>query len=373
MSKPVPESDGRERLPGAYDEIDQGMRAGLHLGAQVFVSLESRVVADFGVGLARMGVPMSADTIMLWLSSGKPLAAAAIMQLREQGKLAFDDPVVKYIPEFAPHGKDAVTIEHLLVHTGGFRWADVDPFKVSWEETIARICAARLEPRWVPGQQAGYHTFTSWYILGEIVRRVDGRPYSAYARQQLLLPLGMRDSWLGIPPADYLAYGDRMGIMLQTDKQPPQPNRFESPEAAAIDFPGGNARGPMHDLGRFYQMLLAGGELDGVRVLTDESVWLLTTPRRVGMFDETFKHVMDWSLGLIVNSGSYAREMPYGYGAYSSPRTFGHSGAQSSTGFADPDRRLVVAVVFNGMPGEARHEERMRRFLAALYEDLGFA
>jgi CubicO group peptidase (beta-lactamase class C family) len=66
-----------------------------------------------------------------------------------------------------------------------------------------------------------------------------------------------------------------------------------------------------------------------------------------------------------------ADTVPNGYRQYSSPRTFGHGGSQSSVAFADPDRKLVVAVVFNGMPGEARHDARMRAFLAALYKDLG--
>ena len=93
---------------------------------------------------------------------------------------------------------------------------------------------------------------------------------------------------------------------------------------------------------------------------------------RFGMFDETFRHVMDWGLGFIVDSKRYGPEtVPYGFGPHASSRTFGHGGAESSIGFADPEAGLVVAWVANGMPGEARHNRRNRAINAAIYEDLG--
>ncbi len=314
---------------------------------------------------------MTADSIVLWLSAGKPIAATAILQLVERGKLALDDPVVRHVPEFAQHGKAAITIRQLLTHTGGFRWAPVEGTE-PWDEIIARMAAARPEPGWTPGAKAGYHAYTSWFVLAEIIRRVDGRTFSDYVRQQIFLPLAMVDSWIGMPPEVYAAYGPRMAVMVHTDKLPPYPHRFASAAGAALCIPGANAHGPMHDLGHFYRMLLGGGELDGTRVLTADSVRAMSTAQRVGMFDETFKHVIDWGLGLIVDSKKYGADtVPYGFGPYSSPRTFGHGGIQSSVGMADPDRELVVCASFNGMPGEAKHDIRLRRFLAAVYEDLG--
>ena len=157
------------------------------------------LVADLAVGESRPGVPFNPDTLMLWLSAGKPVGAVAIMQLRERGLLQLDDPVCQYLPEFAAGGKGAVTIRHLLTHTGGFRWIDLAWEKSNWDQIIARICAASLEYNWVPGEKAGYHPNTSWYILGELVRRIDGRPYQHYVREEIFLPLGMRDSWIGMP------------------------------------------------------------------------------------------------------------------------------------------------------------------------------
>ena len=114
--------------------------------------------------------------------------------------------------------------------------------------------------------------------------------------------------------------------------------------------------------------------LEPVRILSPESVQLLTTRQRIGMYDQTFRHVMDWSLGLIMSSNRYGDEtVPYGYGVDCSDDTFGHGGSQSSVGFADPEFGLVVTVVMNGMPGEAIHHGHMNSFLAALYQDLGLA
>lgn len=90
------------------------------------------------------------------------------------------------------------------------------------------------------------------------------------------------------------------------------------------------------------------------------------------MFDHTFKHVMDWGLGFILDSKQYGSDtVPYGYGDHASPRTFGHSGAQSACAFADPEHDLAVAWLCNGLPGEARHQLRQRAINNAIYEDLG--
>lgn len=361
-------------LPRTCQAIAGGMQVGLHIGAQLFVAHEGRTVADFGLGESRPGVPMTAETVMLWLSSSKPIGAAAILQLVERGLVGLDDPVARSVPEFGQKGKEVITLRHLLTHTGGFRWVDIGAGELTWDQIIERLCAAKLERDWTPGARAGYHPFTSWYILGEVVRRVDGRPFSRYVREQIFEPLGMRDSWIGMSDAQFAAYGQRLGVLLNLEKAEPAPHRYSSLAGATACVPGGNGHGPMHDLGRFYQMLLGGGELDGVRVLSGESVRLMTSRQRVGMFDETFRHAMDWGLGLIIDSKQHGIEcVPYGYGPYSSPGTFGHGGSQSSVGLADPERQLVVALVFNGMPGERKHDVRLRAVLAALYIDLGLA
>jgi CubicO group peptidase (beta-lactamase class C family) len=109
-------------------------------------------------------------------------------------------------------------------------------------------------------------------------------------------------------------------------------------------------------------------------MLSPEAVEAIVAGHRIGMYDHTFRHVMDWGLGFLLNSARYGEHtVPYGYGPHASPRTFGHGGSQCCTGFADPENGLAVAIAWNGRPGEAAHDRRLRETLAAVYEDLGLA
>jgi CubicO group peptidase (beta-lactamase class C family) len=367
-------TDNLDRLPRTREAIETGVREGLHLGAQIYVSHQGEAVADGALGENRPGEPLTRDHLMLWLSSTKPVTAVAIAQLWERGRLELDDPVAAHIPEFAANGKQGITLRHLLTHTGGIRMLDTGWPGKSWEEILAKICAMKPEPRWVPGQKAGYHQTSSWFVLGEVIRRIDGREFSTYVRQEIFEPLGMADSWIGMPPERYASYREacRIGALWNTEGPERQDHGWDSEERVTRPSPGGNGYGPMRELGRFYEMLLGRGTWNGRRVLLPQTVESFTTPNRVGMMDATFKHVMDWGLGFIVNSIQYGAEtVPYGYGHHASARTFGHSGYRSSTGFADPERGLAVALAFNGTPSNERHELRIRSVLDAVYADLG--
>jgi len=376
------------RLPRTRQAILDGVRAGIHLGAQLYVSRHGAVIADAAAGESRPGRPLRRDDLMLWLSSTKPVAAVAIAQLWERGRLELDDPVVRHIPEFAAHGKGAVTLRHLLTHTAGIRLLDVGWPQDSWDAIVARIAAMRPEPRWVPGRKAGYHHASSWFLLGEIVRRLDGRPFAAYAREEVFAPLDMLDSWIGMPVETYreLREQGRSCPVYDTAGSAggaggaPVPQGWDSEAWCTGTHPGGNGYGPISQLGRFYEMLLARGRAPGGagapdrRILSPQAVEAMTARHRAGMLDHTFQHVLDWGLGFILDSRQYgAATVPYGYGNYASPRTFGHSGYRSSTAFADPEAGLAVALAFNGTPTDEVHEQRIRSVLDALYEDVGLA
>ena len=358
-------------LPRTTALLREQMAAGLHIGAQVYASHRGRVVADFGVGESRPGVPMSPDTMMAWMSATKPISAVAIAQQWERGKLTLDDPVARHIPEFAQNGKEAITLRHILTHTAGIRWIETGWPQAPWDQIIAKICAMKIERDWVPGQKAGYSAFTSWFLLGEIVRRVDGRDCATYVRQEIFEPLEMTDSWIAMSPEVYCAYGTRLGILQKTEGGNVTPLGVDTEAACTNARPSSSGHGPARELGRFYEMLLAGGALRGRRILLPQTVKPLVARQRVGMYDHTFKHVMDWGLGFVLNSNQYGADtVPYGYGPHASDHTYGHSGYQSSSAFADPDNDLAVAIICNGAPGEAAHDRRMRAVHAALYEEL---
>ncbi len=315
---------------------------------------------------------------MLWLSAGKPVMAVAVMMLVERGLIGWEEPVAAYWPEFAVNGKVGITVRHLLTHTAGIRGVDTGYPFATWEETMAKIAGMKVEREWVPGAKAGYHTHTSWYVLGELIKRITGVACERWVREEICVPLGMTDTWLAMPGETYARYGERIGYLYDTTISPPRPlMNCDTEMAAGRARPSASARGPMQDLARFYEMLRCRGELavDGkmVRVMKPETVALMTSRQRVGMFDQTFRQTIDWGLGVIVNSAQYGPAIPYQFGPYASAETFGHGGSQSSTGFCDPARKLVVGLVFNGCPGEVKHDRRLRAVLKALYEDLGMA
>ena len=363
----------KQRLARAFEVIERGIAENLHLGAQLYVSQNGETIADVGIGQAREGIAMRPEHLMLWMSSTKPITAIAIGQMQERGKLDFEDKVAQYIPEFGVNGKEPITIRHVLTHTGGFPRA-VGPWSYDpWEKIIAQICDAPLEPGWIIGQTSAYHVASGWYVLGEIVRRLDGRPYHRYVREAIFEPLGMNDSWLGMPPERYDQFRERVTPMHFADgNAQPIPHMYapfrDSLEAMVNCRPGGNGRGPIRELARFYEALLDGGR----GIISKDTIETLTARQTVGLKDRTFNYPLDRGFGFVIDSKQYGLGAAW-YGTRCSPRTFGHAGYVSSAAFADPDYRLVVALVFNGMLDAAplKHDARMIATLDAIYYDLG--
>lgn len=359
-------------LTRTVELLREGIEKGQHPGGQIYVSQHGSVIADEAVGESCVGVQMSTETLMLWLSSGKPVTAIATMQQVERGKLSLDDRVETILPEFGQGGKGPITVRHLLTHTGGFRPFGLDWPRMSWEEVIRRICETPLEEGWVPGEKAGYHTASSWFILAELVRRSSGQTLSEYVRGEIFGPLGMHDCWIGMPREKYREYGNRVSTIYGMEEGSPEAREWTSELHMTGCSPGGGAIGPANQLGILLETLLNGGERDGERILQLETVRQMTSRQRVGLFDETFKAAIDWGLGFVINSRPKGLQMmPYGYGTHATDDTFGHSGYQSSTAFADPVHGLVVVIITNGMPGEARNHRRVRTLDNTLYEEMG--
>lgn len=374
------------QLPKLSQVIAEGMAQGLHIGAQLYVNHEGETIADAAVGEASPGLPMTRDTLSLWLSSGKPITSVALAQFYEQGELDWHDPVIKFIPEFGEtHDiKKQVTLHHLLTHTSGTRTARFKAPQDSWDTVIHAICEGPIEPRWTLGETAGYHPMTSWYLLGEIIQRLSGQTFNDYIRQHifdLLIPDSTNPEdddpahhcWMGMTPDvhDFLRTRGHLMRMHNTTNGIKQIAGYDHAEWCCMPRPGGNAYGPVRHLGKLYEALLHGTTDHGIQLLQSDTVDLLTQRHRQGLHDKTFNATIDFGLGFIINSDHYApNQTPYQYGPHASPNTFGHSGNTSSAAFADPDHDLIAAIVFNGMPGEAAHQQRIRQSLAALYEDL---
>jgi CubicO group peptidase (beta-lactamase class C family) len=348
----------------------EGMTRGLHLGALVYVSIDGQSVAHVAVGEARAGTPMTPDSMITWFSMTKPSVAVAIGQQWERGTLDLDDPVARHLPEFGVHGKERITLRHLLTHTAGIRGGDAvsssAPGDRYWEEIVAGICAVEPEAGWVPGARAGYHLSCGMTLLAEVVRRLDGRRFETYVREEIFEPLGMSDCWVGMPRDVVAHYGERLGTMHSTASDTVVAlDAMDTVEALGRCQPGGGGRGPVRQLGRLYEALLGRGELDGARILRPQTVEAMTARHRVGLYDETLHARCDWGLGFSIDAFSMGR--------HASPRSFGHGGALSAISFADPEHGLVAVVQTNGMCSNDDHYRRLDTVTTALYKDLGLA
>ncbi len=354
--------------------LREGIDTGLHRGAQVCVWRGGVAVADMAVGEARPEVAMTPEHVLLWHSAGKPMTAVAVMQLVERGELDLADRVAEVLPEFGRGGKEAVTLQHILIHTGGFRGLTIAaPSGMTQDEAWGTICDLPIEEGWEPGRSAGYHPLTSWFVLGRLIEAVTGERFAAVVRERVLEPLGMGDAWVGMPPEVCSAYEEsgRLATTWNTSHGPPREPRDGTCDTLTAMNPGGGACGRASDLARFYEAMRRGGEIDGARVLQPETVAEMTRPHRVGMMDQTFRYPMPWGLGFILQPKQPAGRMPYGYGPRAGRGTFGHGGVQSVAGFCDPEHELSVGLIYTGMPGERRHQERVHAVLGALYQDLG--
>ena len=344
--------------------LEQGIADGTHIGAQVYVSRRGEVIVDCAIGEARAGVPMTTDTLMNWFSMTKAVTALAVAQQWEAGAVDVDDAAARYIPEFGDNGKKAITLRHLLTHTAGIPNADGmlsgEPWRESHADNLARIYAAR--PEYPAGTRAGYHAAAGMTVLGEVVAEVSGTPFEQYVREHIFEPVGAVDCWVGMPEEQYAAYGDRIGFMHTTAGDAPEPlARINSARSAATTMPGAGGRGPMNQLGRVFDALANGGG----PLVEPVTLAAISARHRTEMLDETFGIVVDWGLGLAVDTSAM--------GSHCSRRTFGHGGHLSSVSFCDPEHGVVVSVVCNGMPARDRHYARLDAIASAVYVDLGLA
>jgi CubicO group peptidase (beta-lactamase class C family) len=349
--------------------LEQRRVEGWHQCAQVYVSVHGEVLLDAAIGESRPGRPLRTDDLMLWYSSGKPITTVATLQCWERGRLGLDDRVGDHLAGWGA-GKERCTVRHVLTHTGGFpMWGDPTYDRdVTFEEALAATVATRAV--WEPGTAAGYHAASGWRVLGGLVEVVDGRRIDRYAREEVLDPLGLADTMMGVPVERQAALGDRIVPVVWTGHRMPsrdadgnfemRPYRIDrwhnEPWHIAKVEPGGGMRGPARELGRFYESLLGLGPA----VVQPGTVEMMAAIHRYGVKDKTFGIDIPWGLGV-------QRQFTGGAGR----RAFGHGGMASSRGLADPDLGLVLVVVSNGLAGFFEAEQRVLEVTDAVYTALG--
>lgn len=372
----------RARLLKGLDVLEQGRARGWHAGGQLAISRHGRPVVEMAAGEAAPGVPITPDTLTAWFSACKPLTACAVALLYDQGSLDLDDRVVTYIPQFR-NGKESCTLRHVLTHTGGFAGAGSEMSGgemnggegghggragMEWEEVIDRACRHKAEYR--PGEKAGYHSTAGWYILGEIVRIVDGRPIDRFLAEEILAPLGMEDTCMGIPVARQEVLRERLArVHLGSTERRHFASeafieRFNGAEEIARVNPSGGVRGPARELARLYDWLLNRGEWQGRQLLDKRTVELFTACHRWGLPDATLLGApLAWGLGFGLHGNA---DNHRGY----SRRLFGHSGMVSTVGLGDPATGLACVAVTTGLLDPMTNARRLRELTGIALEAL---
>ena len=193
----------KDELNASVQKVIDGLvESGEETGLQVAAYVDGELVVDAWAGVADevSRKPVNGDTLFTSWSTTKGFVSTCIHILADRGLIDYDTPVDTYWPEFAAHGKDKITVRHALTHSSGIPQMPEDvtlEMMTDWKAMCAAI--ADLKPLWTPGTTTRYHFWTWGWIIGEVIRRVDGRPISQFVQEELCQPLGINDFYLGIP------------------------------------------------------------------------------------------------------------------------------------------------------------------------------
>jgi len=355
------------------------------LGAGLCVYLDGDPVIDLwgGHADAARSRPWASDTLVSVASTTKGFAAACLARLADAGRLDLDAPAARYWPEFAQAGKQAIPVRWLLCHRAGLpaiRTPLAPEALYDWDRMTGELAAEA--PFWEPGTQHGYHALSFGFLVGEVLRRIDGRSLGRYLREEIALPLGL-DFHIGvserddarcaeIAPADaargranklYARMRDRDSLLGLVFGNPPRRRGVQDTHAwRRAEIPAANGHGTAHAIARFYGALARGGSLDGVHVLSRGAIARAAQEQANGPDAVLPGLHTRFGLGFMLAH----RGLPLG----TSPRAFGHPGMGGSLGFADPDARLGFGYVTNRMQSGLAGDARGFALVSAVYASL---
>jgi CubicO group peptidase (beta-lactamase class C family) len=363
------------RLQRLTSTFDGYVRDGKLAGAVVLVTRRGKVAYShaFGQRDLESHASMKEDAIFRVASQTKALVSVGALMLQEEGKLLISDPVGKYIPEFQKtkvavlraggydvvDAKRPITIHDLLTHTSGASYGD-GPAKDLWEKagitgwyfanrdepvaaTVTRMAALPFDSQ--PGEKYVYGYSTD--ILGVVLERASGQPLDEFLRTRLFEPLKMNDTHFYLPPGKVsrlaTVYSAKDGKLERAPTEGTMASQGAYVEGPRKSFSGGaGIVSTASDYARFLQMMLGGGELDGVRILGRKTVELMT----VDHLPDNVEHNPGQGFGL---GFSVLKDL----GQRGSPGTigeFGWGGAYHSTYWVDPKEQMVVVYFTQLLP-----------------------
>lgn len=363
-------------------------------GAALCVYHHGEPVVDCWGGVRdEAGHPWEQDTLSLSYSTTKGVVSTLLHVLVDRGALDYDDPVARYWPEFANSGKGEITIRQLLCHEAGLYdvrgMVDHARRMLDWSYMVDAL--AEAVPVHQPGAAHGYHALTYGWLVGELIQRVSGASLEAFLAETLRAPLGLDGLYIGLPEAEHSraariqvagALWRSGAVMQQLEGYTRGLNRllrvlgapldlngaaaalapvgieeldFNAPEFLSACIPAANGTFTARSLARLYACLANDGELEGVRLLGRATLGRATEIQNRGI-GRVIPLPMHWRLG-------YHRVPALGASA---PKAFGHFGFGGSGAWADPPRRLGVAMTLNSGVGTPFGDTRMVRIASAV-------
>ncbi|MGD0777389.1 MAG: serine hydrolase domain-containing protein [Candidatus Solibacter sp.] len=334
--------------PRMQEFVDKGEIAGV----VTLIATRDRMIHLGAVGKTDMARDrkMRTDDIFWIASMSKPITVVCIAVLRDEGKLGFDDPLAKHLPEFAglmvnenaqtARPSRPVTLRDVMTHTSGIGEMTNREPHLTLAETSKRLSQQPL--RFQPGSRWAYST-AGIDVLGRVVEVASGMAFDEFLRKRVLLPLGMKDTsfWIAPEKASRWAHSYRWNPQTSKLEETTIPYLYNTAVTDRQRPPLGGAGlfSTAGDVARFYRMMLNQGALDGQRILKPATVAEMTRQQTGAL---AARPGMPWGLGFCVV------EDPSKMSANSvlSPNSFGHGGAFSTGSWADPAKNLIWIIMF---------------------------
>lgn len=277
------------RFQPLVDIIDQQLDADYDLGSSLAVAVDGELVTDVWGGWTDEAKtrPWEADTITNVWSTTKTMTALAALHLMDQGKLDPNEKVATYWPEFAAAGKADIEVRHLMSHTSGVSaWAQPVTTDDILDDEKATAMLAAQAPWWEPGSASGYHALNQGHLVGEVIRRIDGRGLKQYFAEEIAGPLDA-DFTIGSPPENHSRIAnvlpppplplppdlDTESVMFKTFTGPLPDAEISHTDAwRAATIGAANGHGNARSVAKIQGLVSNGGSSHGVQILSSETV-----------------------------------------------------------------------------------------------------
>jgi CubicO group peptidase (beta-lactamase class C family) len=367
-----------ERFAAVRDLLARNLDSGEELGASIVVDIGGDVVVDLWGGFRDQAqtVPWDEHTITNVWSTTKTVTSLAALMLADRGQLDVDAPVARYWPEFGANGKQDVLVRHVLSHASGVSGLD-QPAVVEdlydWEKSTARMAAQA--PWWTPGTASGYHALNYGHLVGEIVRRISGKPLRQFVAEEIAGPLGA-DFQIGAAESDWgriapvVAPPPLDADLSALDMNSPAVKTFTGPRPSADDAntPGwrradigaANGHGNARSVARIMSAVARGGESGGVRLLSPDTIELIFREQQNGI-DVVNGVPIRWGIGYGLPLASFVPYIP-------DEKICFWGGWGGSVIIMDLGRQLTISYMMNKMGSGMVGSDRTARYVTAIYQ-----